>query len=237
MGKFALRSALPVVALLMCFPAGAEEPKALSRNPELLEPSPNNAKPQGFKILGYACKDVLFVKPRSEAADQLGDMLTEGRGKIVKFAVHVIAKGAEMGLCDALVVEPAMPELDNRKSIDFSSTRPLIYEQITGANTPVQEKTPGQELCAPDQFYNANGHVCVGLQVIPNCQPGQSGGIRPCADASSLAGSGMPSCPDAQFFSALEKKCVPLMASGLDGAGCRADERKVLGTCIPRSLR
>jgi hypothetical protein len=235
MGKFALSGVLAVAALLMCFPAGGQELKAPS-NAELLKPSPDSAKSQGFKILGYACKEVLFVSPMEKAGDQLEEMLTEGRGKIVKLAVHVIAKGTEIRLCDALVVEPAKPELD-RKPIDFTSTRPTIYEQMTGANTPGQEKTPVQELCAPGQFYNANSHVCVGLQVIANCPPGQSGDIRQCADISSPAGSSTPSCPDPQFYSALEKKCVPLMASGPEGAGCGADERKLLGTCIPLSLR
>jgi hypothetical protein len=237
MGRFALSSALAVAVLLMCCPAGGEELKALSTNPELLKPSPDTARSQGLKIIGYACKDALFVSPMSVAADQLEEMLTEGRGKIAKLVVHVIAEKAEMGLCDALIVEPAKPELDNRKSIDFTSTRPLLYEQITGANTPGQEKTPVKDLCAPGQFYDANSHACVGLQVIPNCPPGQSGDIRPCADTSSLAGSRTPFCPDPQFYSALEKKCVPLIASGLGGTGCRADERRVLGTCIPRSLR
>jgi hypothetical protein len=198
MGKFALGKA--VGALLMCFPASAEEPRKLPSNAELLKPSPDNTTSQAFKIVGYACKEVLFVSPMSAAADLVGEVVTDGRGKIAKFIVKVISDKAATGLCDALVIEPPKPELDHRKSFDFSSTRPTIYEQITGTKAPMQEQ------CSADQFYSPIGHVCVTLQVTPICQPDQSSDTRQCTDISSLIST--PNCPDPQFYSALEQKCV-----------------------------
>jgi hypothetical protein len=219
MGKFAPSSALAIAAVLICFPAGAEEIKRLSTD-ELLKPSPDNAAAQGIKIIGYACKDVLFLSPMSAAANLVGDVVTEGRGEFSKFVVGVIADKAAAALCDAIVVKPPKPELDMGKSLDPGS--PSIYQRITGAKAP--ERLP----CLPDQFYNPIGHVCVGLQVTPVCSPGQHDDSRKCADVSSLPGPRCanyerydiiadkcvmnvpPNCPGSEFFNAMESRCVSL---------------------------
>jgi hypothetical protein len=126
-------------------------------------------------------KSALFISPMAEAADLVGEVVTEGSGKFVKFIVKLIAKGAETSICDPLVVEPAKPQLDIRKPPDFTSTRPTIYEQITGS------KAPQQARCSPEQFYSLNGQVCVSLQVSPICTPGQSSASGQCIDMPSLA--------------------------------------------------
>ncbi len=155
----------------------------------------------------------------SEAADLVGEVVTEGRGEFSKFVVGVIADKASNALCDAIVVKPPKPELDTGKSLDLRS--PSIYQQITGAKAP--EKMP----CSPDQFYNPISLVCVGLQVTPVCRPGQHGDSQKCADISSVLGPRCaayerydiitdkcvtlpPDCPGSEFFNAMENKCVSL---------------------------
>jgi hypothetical protein len=251
MARFALRNALAVVALLVCFPAGGQQLPALTRSDLLL---PSVSPSSGRKIIGYACKEVLFMSAMSAATDIVGEVVTEGRGEAVKFIVHEIGEGVAAGACDALVEKTPTPELDPRKKFDGSLDRP---PNVIASDPPtVAAKPLAQPLCSAGQFYNMNTRKCVDLEGTPNCPPTEVYFSGKCTDIASLAGPqcapyqrydiftkqcvmriSTPDCPSAQFYSALEKQCVSLTASDSDRVSCRPEEHKVLDRCIPSPWR
>jgi hypothetical protein len=167
MRRFALGYALAVAALLMDLPAGAEELK-LSRHPELLTPSPNNAEIQFMKLLAGACKKSPLGSPMGAIADLFGEAWTEGKGKVIELGVKLLTKGAEEKFCDAL--DPKNPKLA------LESPNPT-YGNLSSLNNPVcltQPFAPGCPLAqncimlntldrAGSQFDGAPGANCVPL--------------------------------------------------------------------------
>jgi hypothetical protein len=238
-------NALVAAALVSCFPASAEEPKTLSI-PELLSPSAGPLP--GKRIVGFVCTDFVVMSPMGAAAGLLEDAVTEGRGKAVKFIVHLVTDQAATRICDALVVKPATPEPDIRKSINVDKP-PVV---LPPAEPPVRLKAV-QELCPPDQFYNLNSHVCVGLQVSQNCPPGLSYAAGQCVldtsvvkpkchewekynimtDACESPNSSVPACTWPQFFSPLERKCVSQISARSAAVSCGSGQIEFYGTCVP----
>jgi hypothetical protein len=177
------------------------------------------------------------------------DVVTEGRGEAAKFIVHVITGAAVTRLCDALVVKPATPEPDIRNSIKLDKP-PVV---IPPAEPPARLKAL-QDLCPPGQFYNLNTRLCVGLQVTPNCPPGQTYESGQCVldiaaptkprcaewenyniitDTCEMPNRSTQACTWPQFYSALEQKCVSQIAAHATGVSCRADQLEFYGTCVP----
>jgi hypothetical protein len=171
-GRFALGNAVAVAALLMGFPASAEEVK-LSRYPELLTPSPDNKTLQAAKMAEYACMEVLNKSAMGEATGLVAKVMTAGRGETAKFLVDGVAEIAAKKLCDAMVKEPAKPGLNSGTPPDFS-----VYRQTTGS------KTLAQAWCSLNE---SNSRVCAGLAATPPCAPGQSSTSGQCIDMPSMA--------------------------------------------------
>jgi hypothetical protein len=248
MARLGLGNVLAVAALLAWFPASAEEPKSSFTVQELLAPSTSVARLQARKIIALACKKALYTSPVAAAADVIAEAATEGRGKIVKFFVQVITDHGSEGLCDALVEKPATPQLDMRKPNNFNLNRPPA--PLSTAELLAKLKA-FQELCPADQFYNLNTHVCVSLEVTPNCPPGQYFDSRQCADIPSPAAARcaaseqydiatnnciMPSsttdCLPPQFYSAIERKCVSQISSHVAGVSCPDGQLQYFGGCV-----
>jgi len=84
MGRFALGNAVAVAALLMGFPAGADD--LISHHPELLTSSPDNRWWQATKIAKsateYACMEVLHKSAVGEAASTVGKGNDEGARRV-----------------------------------------------------------------------------------------------------------------------------------------------------------
>jgi hypothetical protein len=239
MRKFALVNALAAAALLSCFPASAEQPKEQLRAlsiPELLSPSAGPLP--GRRIVGFACTDFVVMSPMGAAADLLEDVVTEGRGKAVKFIVHLATEQAKTWICDPLVAKPATPQPDIRKSIKLDE--------------PLASLKALQKLCPADQFYNLNSHACVGLQVSENCQPGLTYVAGKCVldtsvvkpkchewekynimtDACEMRNGSIEACTWPQFFSPLEQKCVSQISAHTTGVSCGPNQLEFYGSCV-----
>ena len=222
MATFAWRNALAVAGVLACFPAGAQELPKITRSDLLL---PSVSPSSGKKIIGYACKEVLFMSALSVATDFVGDVVAEGRGEAVKFIVHEIGEGVAAGACNALVEKTPTHELDPRTKFNGNLDRP---PNVVSSDQPAAAAKPlAQQLCSPGQFYNMNARKCVALEGSPNCPPTEIYFSGKCTDIASLAGPqcaayqrydiftkqcvmpiSTPDCPSLQFYSAIEKKCV-----------------------------
>jgi hypothetical protein len=240
MAKFAIVNALAAAALLTAFSASAEELKALSTS---AGPLP------GKRIVGFACTDFVFISPMGAAGDLLEAAVTEGRGEAAKFIVHlIIDRVAVPRLCDALVAKPATHQPDIGKSIklDQPPVMPPPAEPPAGLKAL-------QELCPADQFYNLNSHLCVGLQVSRDCQPGLTYSAGQCVldtsvlkpkchewetyniitNACEMPNSSIKACTWPQFFSPLEQKCVSQISAHPAGVSCGSGQIEFYGTCVP----
>jgi hypothetical protein len=175
MGRFALGNAVAVAALLMGFPAGADD--LISHHPELLTSSPDNRWWQATKIAKsaaeYACMEVLHKSAVGEAASTVGKAMTKGRGEFVEFLVDGMADIAGAKFCDAMGMKSPTPGLNPVKLPDFN-----FDAHIAGP------KTLAQAWCSLNE---SNGRACAGLPPTPFCTPGQSSVFGPCGDMPSLA--------------------------------------------------